>query len=747
MGKVMKIARRSLIVGSAVVAGGVAFGYYQVKKPLANPLKDGLQEDEAAITPWVLIDPDGVTLITPHVDLGQGTVNMQALLLAEELDLEFGEFKVNFGKPAAAYYNQGFGDEGVPFMSTDRSGKAQMMRGVMNSVSKLMGLQATGGSTSATDSFDKLRRAGAVARETLKAAAAAQSGFSRAELKTKNGKVLLPNGQSIAYTELVALAGKIEPVNDVELRKPDQWRLIGKPNQRLDIVAKSTGTQLYGIDLEFEGMLHATVKLNPRKGGALISYDARAAEKMRGVKRILPVTGGVAVVADNSWRAMKAANAIVFDWGEAPYPAEMAEHWQIVGESFTEERLDNEWRHDGDVDTSLNEATSVLNVEYKAPYVAHQPLEPLSAVALVTDDQADLWTATQAPRFAQDDVAKISGLDKKNVFVHNQFAGGSFGHRLEHEYLILATEIATAMKGTPISLFYSREDDFALDYPRQLGMARMRGVVSGHKIETASLDIASLSAVGSQMSRRNIAVPGADKQLAAGAWNLPYAIPNFRMRAYRVPELAPTSSWRSVGASSNGFFADGFIDELIHEAGMDALEGRIMMVSDPVARGVLEAVGELSNWGSELGVNRGRGVAFVTSFGTPTAEVIEVTNTPNGIKIDKVFVVADVGQIIDPINFDNHVKGGVVWALGHAMNCEITYSDGMAQQHNFHEHEAMRLYQCPDIIVKGLENGDIVRGIGEPPVPPAAPALANAIFSATGLRLREMPFNKHIRFV
>jgi isoquinoline 1-oxidoreductase beta subunit len=249
------------------------------------------------------------------------------------------------------------------------------------------------------------------------------------------------------------------------------------------------------------------------------------------------------------------------------------------------------------------------------------------------------------------------------------------------------------------------------------------------------------------MGRAGISIPGPDDQITAGASNLPYAIPDFRVSAYIVPELAPTSSWRSVGASTAGFFAECFIDELARAAGADPMAERLRLVNDAVARKVLEAVAEMSDWGAPLGPGRGRGVAFVTSFNVPVAEVVEVTETARGIRIDRVFVAADVGRVVDPVNFDNHVKGAVVWGLGHAMNCEITFSGGAAQQTNYHAHEGMRLYQCPEIIVRGLENGARVLGIGEPPVPPAAPALANAIFAATGRRLREMPFSKFVKFV
>jgi len=746
MGKIKTYTRRAFIVGSAAVIGGVAFGFYMVKKPHANPLMKTLKDGEAALTPWVKIDADGVTLIAPHADIGQGVRSMQAMLIAEELDVDPLKVRVSPGDPAPAYYNTALATEAVPFMSTDESVAAETMRDVMGGVIKLMGAQVTGGSSAVPDSFDKLRLAGAVARETLKKAASKQVGVPASALKTDAGAVVLPDGTRMPYEDLAAAAGQIEPVTDVSLREPGEWRYIGKPQQRLDIVAKSTGTLTYGIDLEFDGMVHATVKLNPRQGGELVGYDASVAEGMRGVKKIMRVSGGVAVVADNTWRAIQAVNAIDYNWGPASYPTEMEGHWNLLSNSFTEEHIDNVWREEGDVDAALAGA-DVIEAEYRAPYVAHAPLEPISATVLVTDGGVDVWTAAQLPRFVQANVAQIVGVEPDQVRLHNQYAGGSFGHRLEDEHVKRAAEVAMAMRGTPVKLTYSREEDFAHDFPRQISMGRMRGVVKDGRIEAYNLGIASPSVQASQLPRQNqVAPPGADRQIAAGAWNIPYDLPHFRMTRYRTDGLAPVSSWRSVGASTNGFFADCFLDELIHAAGADPLEERIRLCAEPLARGVLEAVGEMSNWGSDLGPNRGRGVAFVESFGVPVAEVVEVTNTEYGIRIDKVYVAADVGRVIDPVNFDNLVKGGVVFGLGHAMNCEITYSDGMAEQQNFYDHEAMRLNQCPEIIVRGLENSPKIRGIGEPPVPPAAPALANAIFAATGLRLREMPFYKHIDF-
>lgn len=746
MSRIKTIARRTFLIGSAAVAGGVVFGAYQVRKAIPNPLAGNLKPGEAALNPWVRIDKESVTLITPHTDLGQGAYSVQAALIAEELDIDFGQFRIDPGVPAQAYYNRALSAEQVPFNSHDTSWQAETMRDAMGGLFKVMGLMVTGGSSTLPDSFDKLREAGAVARETLKLAASRQTGVPVAQLKTARGAVQLPDGKELKYTELAEIAATLEPVREVTLRDPSAWRLIGKPMQRLDIVAKSTGTQRYGIDLVVQGMVHAAVKVNPRQGGKLNRYDDSKAKGLRGVKKILPVTNGVAVVADNTWRAIQAAKAIECDWGPAPYPAEMKDHWAAIAASFTPERLDKQWRHDGDVDKALTDGP-VVEAEYRAPYLAHAPLEPLNAIVRVGEDGVDVWVAHQMPRFVQQKVAAVTGVKPEQVRYHQQYAGGSFGHRLEFENVTLCAEIAKQMRGTPVKLTYSREEDFAHDFPRQISMARGKGVVKDGKVHAYDLQVATVSSSASQAARLGQSKPpGADNQIAAGAWNQPFAVPHFRMRAYQVPELAPTSSWRSVGASTQGFFANAFLDELIHAAGADPLQERLRLCNHEVSRKVLEAVGEMSNWGSKLEPGRGRGIAFVDSFGVPVAEVVEVTKTDKGIRIDKVFVAVDVGRIVDPMNFDNQVKGAVVWALGHAMNCEITYADGMAQQTNFPQFQAMRLDQCPQIMVRGLQNAPRVRGVGEPPVPPAAPALAAAIFAATGQRLREMPFSKFVDF-
>ena len=744
MGRVGTIARRTFLVGAAALAGGVAFGTYLVRRTPDNPLEQGLAEGEATFNPWVVVRADGITLIAPHGDKGQGVYSTQAALIAEEMDLNWGDFDVSFGVPSPAYWNTGMAEEAAPFMSSDDSRMAETMRGIMGGVMKVIGMQGTGGSSSMPDSFVKLREAGAMARETLKLAASQRTGVPVADLKTEGGAVLLPNGDRVAYTDLAGEAAGLEPITGTPLRAPSEWRLIGKPMNRLDIPAKSTGTLDYGIDLKVDGMVHASLCTNPRQGAAMKSFDASAAEGMPGVEKVVEITGGVAVIASNTWYAIQAIREIAFEWESAPYPAEQDAHWEAVAAAFSEDALDSEWRNEGDVDAA--EGTAV-EAEYRSPYVAHAPLEPLNAIVKVTDELVEVWTGHQMPRMLQDAVAGVTGHDSDQVILHNQFMGGSFGHRLEFEHVKQAAEIANQMRGTPVKLTYSREEDFAHDFPRHIAMGRARAVVADGKVEALDVSIASPSVIGSQMGRIGMTVPGPDSQIAAGAWNNPYSIPNFRMRAYRAAELAPVSSWRAVGANAGGFIFDTALDEAIHAAGADPLEERIRLMEHEVSRKVLETVGEMSSWGGDLPANHARGISFVESFGVPTAEVVEISQQDAGIKLEKVWVALDVGTVVDPVNFENLVQGGVVFGLGHAINSEITYSDGIAQQSNYHEHEAMRLYQCPEIFVRGLENAEKIRGVGEPPTPPAAPALGNAIFALTGQRLREMPFNKFVSFI
>lgn len=743
--KLATVARRGFLIGSAAVAGGVVFGIYKYKQPHENPLLGSLPKNASAITPYVRIDSRGVTIITPRAEMGQGIHTTLAALVAEELDVAWDTIRVEHGAPGSAYYNRALMQGGVPFSALDQGAMAESMRGTMGVLAKFMGIQGTGGSSSVPDAFEKMRVAGAAARFALIAAAAQRLGVQASSLKTDNGAVVAVDGQRLPYTELAAIASQVALPDDPPLKPREQWRYLGKPLPRVDMLGKCTGAAVFGIDVQQPNMVFATVRLNPAIGAALKRFDASAAKSMRGVLQIVELPGGVAVIADNTWRAFQAARAIKCEWAEPVHHSTTAAFFDAIVASFDERHKDSRIRNDGNIIEALA-ANRVLEAEYRVPFLAHATMEPMNAVAWLRDGRLDIWTGTQAPTVARDQAAALAGLDTKQVFVHTQMMGGGFGRRAESDYVIQAVRLAMAMKGKPVKLTWSREEDMTQDQYRPAAIARLRGSTSSNTVQALDVSVASPSVLESQGGRLGIAMPGPDKLIVEGTYDQPYGIAHFRATGYRTPALLPISSWRSVGNSYNGFFMECFLDELSAQAGTDPMQMRLSLINHEPSRKVLAAVAEMSNWNSPLKKDQGRGVAFQFSFGVPVAEVVDVTKTPKGIRIDRVCVAADVGTALDPRNIEAQLQGAVIFGLSAAMFGEISFANGAVEQKNFHQFESVRMYQAPRIDVRVLQEGGPIRGIGEPGTPPAAPALANAIFSATGKRIRELPLRKHIEF-
>ncbi len=746
MSMIKTIARRSFLISSVAVMGGVVFGVYKYKKSYPNPLLRDLPQGANAITPYVRIDANGVTIITPRAEMGQGIHTTLAALVAEELDVSWDSIRVEHGAPGEAYYNRALLEEGVPFASLDHSGMAESMRGTMGVLAKFMGIQGTGGSSSVRDAFDKMRVAGAAARFALISAASSQLGVPASILKTDNGAVIAPDGKRLPYTDLAAAAATITLPNEPPLKPRAQWRYLGKAMPRVDMVSKCTGAAIFGIDVRHPGMVFAAVRMNPAIGATLKRYDAAPAETMRGVLRVVELPGGVGVIADNTWRALKAVQAVQCEWGAPVHFAETAEFMKAIHDSIDEKYKDSRIRDDGDVVTVMLTA-KVLEAEYRVPFLAHATMEPMNAVAWLRDDRLDIWTGTQAPTVARDQAAKIAGLDPSQVYVHTQLMGGGFGRRAESDYIIQAVRLAIAMKGKPVKLTWSREEDMTQDQYRPAAVARLQGSTLAGSVQALDVHVASPSVLESQGARLGLSMPGPDKLIAEGTYDQPYGIENYRATGYRTPTLLPISSWRSVGNSYNGFFMESFMDELAAQAGTDPVKLRLSLINHGPSHQVLSAVTEMSGWSRPLEKGRGRGIAFHFSFGVPVAEVVEVTMTQDGIRIDQVFVAADVGTALDPRNIEAQLQSGVIFGLSAAMFGEITFAKGAVEQRNFHHYDIMRMKQAPKIHVRILESGMGIRGVGEPGTPPAAPALANAIFNATGQRIRELPLNKHIKFV
>lgn len=744
MSRLKTITRRTLLLGSAAVAGGVVFGYWRYKSPYENPLLAELKEDQVALTPYVRIDQAGITIIAPRAEMGQGVHTTLAALVAEELDVVLADVNVEHGPASKAYYNATALEEGVWVSALDRSKSAERIRAITHIPAKFLGMQITGGSSSTPDAYEKMRKAGAAARTVLLRAAAEKLGVDENSLTTSNAHVVAADGTQLPYTELAPLAAEIEPPEDPLLKPQTEWKILGHSQPRVDMLAKCTGTAEYAIDVRLPEMLHATVKMNPNLGGEMRSYDAARAETMTGVKKVVPLVGGVAVIASNTWLAFKAAGAIEFEWGDAPYPDSSAGHFSALENAFRGSE-DSQFRDDGDIDDALSGADTIA-AEYRVPYLAHATMEPLSAVALLGDNRLDIWAGNQNPTQAAKESAKITNLNIQNVHVHTTLMGGGFGRRSEMDFIKLAVQVAKSMPGIPVSTTWSREEDMSHDTYRPAAIARLKAAVADGAVTALDLKISSPSVTASAMRRIGIPTAGPDVAIVQAAWDQPYAIPNYRVTGFRAPEMLPISFWRSVGASQNGFFHESAIDELAHAAGADPLEMRLSLMNDDTSRKVLETVAQMSNWGSELPPGVGRGIAFVMSFGVPVAEVVEVVDTPLGIKLLKVYTAVDIGTALDPRNVEAQVQSGVNFGLAAAIMGEISVANGTVEQSNFHNYDAIRMRQAPAIEVQILENGAKIRGIGEPATPPAAPALANAIFAATGKRIRELPLNKHIKF-
>ncbi len=749
MGRIAKYGRRAFLIGSVAVAGGVAFGVWEYRRKLPNPLS--APEGGAVLTPYVVIDREGITIIAPRAEMGQGTQTMQAALVAEELEVPFESVRVIHGPPAQVYYNAALiaGHHGPEDEAPGPVGR--MMLAASELMPKMLGMQVTGGSTATIDGFVKMRKAGATAREALKRAAAAQWGLDAADLKAESGAIIAPDGRSLRYEDLAEAAAGIELPDDVALKDPAQWRLLGKAIPRADMVAKCTGTATFGADIHAEGMRFATVRMNPRLGAGMRSFDAAEALSMPGVEKVLDLGDGIAVVASNTWLAIQAADAVQVDWEDADYPPETDAIMARI-EAALDEKPNAVLDRQGDPDAAMSApGATIVEAEYRVPYLAHATMEPMNATALFRPgERLDIWCGNQAPLLARDKAAKIAGLEKEQVHVHVPFLGGGFGRRAEPDAAILGARVAVQMPGIPVKVMWSREEDMRHDFYRPAAIARMRGTVADGSALALDAHVAAPSVTRQSMKRMTgFSPPGPDKAHLEAMADQPYAIRDRRVSGYLADVSIPVGFWRSVASSFNGFFHESFIDEMAHAAGRDPLEFRLDLVrkANAPSAAVLERVAEMSGWSGEKKPGRGRGVALSWSFSTPVAEVIEVAEQDGAIRILNAWIACDVGTALDPRNIRAQMQSGLIYGLSAAVGGEITFADGEVEQFNFPDYDALRMHNAPRIEVSVLENTPHIGGVGEPGTPPAAPALANALFDLTGRRARELPLSKSFDFL
>ena len=747
-----KILRRTFLLGSAAVAGGFAVGWYMYTKPYPNPLE--AKPGEGVFTPFIKIGSDDtVAMVIPRAEMGQGMLTTLAAMIAEELDVELASVQTEFAPAAKAYYNSAMLEEGAPFPAFDNSFVAETMRGLQGVVAKFLAMQATGGSSSTVDAFDKLREAGAAARLMLVHAAADEWGVAAASLRTENGRVIDPAlGKSLSYGALAEKAAQRKAPSEVALKPREHWRYLGKTQPKLDMEAKVTGKAQFGIDVRLQEMLFATVRMNPRQGAAMTAMDDGPALAMPGVVKVVNLGTGFAVIAGNTWTAMKAADAVTPQWAEAPYPATTGavfgriEEVLASGEGF-------EMRSDGETPAEAAGRGGTIKARYSAPYLAHACMEPMNATAHWQGDRLTIWCGNQAPTSIVQQAAAVFSMPAENVEVVSTYLGGGFGRRFETDFSILAARVAKEADGKPVQVTWTREEDMRHDMYRPGALCDAEAAMGSNGIEAISFCTASQSVMASAFGRLAGAMtpPGPDKLIVDGLWDQPYDLANFHVTGVPVDLAIPVGFWRSVGHSFNPFFLESFMDEIAAASKEDPLEMRLrLMAKHAPAVGVLEAVKQMSGWGTPLDASgvkaRGRGVAFCLSFGSWVAQVIQVADTDAGIRIEKVWCAADVGTALDPGNLEAQMMSGIVYGLSAAMGEEITFADGMAEQGNFDSFDAMRMRQCPVMEVRILENSPKMGGAGEPGTPPSSPALANAIFAATGKRVRKLPLSGEVTF-
>ena len=613
-------------------------------------------------------------------------------------------------------------------------------------VNTLIGAQITGGSTSVREGWEPLRKAGASAREMLIAAAAAQWGVSASDCKAANG-VVTHGPHRAGYGTLTDAAAKLTPPATVTLKDPANFTVIGKPLPRLDGADKARGRATYGLDVKLPGMLYAALVPCPVIGGKVASFDGSAVSARRGVKAVVNIGEGVAVVADHYWTARSAADALTIRWDEgASATLDTAAIFATL--DAARDRPGVVAKTAGNASAALAAgAAGAVSAEYRCQMLSHATLEPQNCTARVTPTGVEVWASVQFPQGAQGTAAAVAGVKPEQVQVHSQFIGGGFGRRLENDFVAQAVAIAKAVPGTPVQLIWSRPQDVQQDFYRPPSLHMMRGVVANGRLEALSAKLISPSVTARAFP--TFVQNGSDPFQVEGLANLTYDVPNLELRTVIEEVGIRVGFWRSVSHALNAFAVESFMDELALVAGQSPVAFRLALLQKvPRQRAVLERAARASGYTTTPGSGRGFGIASMECYDTNAAVVCEVSGSAERIKIERITIAADCGIAVHPDQVIAQLQGGVVTGLIQALRAKITIKNGRVEQSNFHDFQLPRGSEVPKVQVELLQSGGKPGGIGEVGTPLVAPALANAVFALTGKRIRSTPLEDGgVRFV
>ncbi|MBX3455417.1 xanthine dehydrogenase family protein molybdopterin-binding subunit [Ferrovibrio sp.] len=715
----IQTSRRRFLQGASAAAG-LLVGFHIVPggKALAATAKAPV-----ALNAFLRIAPDGiVTIYSKHVEMGQGSYTGLATILAEELDADWSKVRAT-GAPADAklYANLAFG------------------------------MQGTGGSTAIANSYDQLRQAGATARAMLVQAAAEIWKVPAAEISVAKGVVTHgPSGRKAGFGELAERAAQQTPPANVQLKDPTRFSLIGKQVQRLDARAKANGTAEFTIDVKLPGMLTALLARPPRFGGKVKSLDATAAKAVPGVMGVVQVPGGVAVIAKGFWAANKGREALQVEWDFSNAENRGSEEILTAYRALAQQP-GRPARRDGDADTALAKAAKRIEASYDFPYLAHAPMEPLDCVVQLSPAGCEIWAGDQFQTVDQANTAHVLGIKPEQVKINTLFAGGSFGRRanMQSDFVVEAVQIAKAFGGNaPIRLLWTREDDIRGGYYRPLYHHRLAAALDD-KGELVGWQhrIVGQSIMGGTAMEAVMVKDGIDATSVEGASNLPYAIPNLAVELHTTKAGIPVLWWRSVGSTHTAFATELFLDEVAATTKQDPLTlRRKLLAKHPRHLGVLNLAAEKAGWGKPLPKGWGRGIAVHESFNSFVAEVAEISVQPDGSwRVERVVAAVDCGRAINPGIIRAQVEGAIGYGLSAALYGAITLENGEVQQSNFHDYESLRIDRMPKVEVHIVPSTEKPTGIGEPGLPPIAPAVASALMAVTGQRFRSLPLPDKVK--